>query len=231
MPDFLHRLDPDPEQVRLLIKAGCFDALEGVERRPQLLWMINAWAKARPRGQKGFFLPECKAPPGLRKLTSSELLRQEEEGFGFLISLHPLTLYRGLYSNLEVTPASEFKNKIGQRIMAAGWCVTGKYAETSKGELMEFVSFEDESDIYETVFFPDAYRRYCHILHMDLPYLLYGRVSDDLGATSLKINRIKLLAKSTAAAAPEELSAGLPSAQRTIDGNSRYSATNGILIS
>jgi error-prone DNA polymerase len=191
--DCLHRLDPDPEQVRLLIKAGCFDALEGVDRRTQLLWIINAWAKARPRGQKGFFLPDCKAPAGLRKLSEAELLRHEEESFGFLISRHPLTLYRSLYQHLGMTPASEFKNKIGQRILAVGWCVTGKYAETSKGELMEFVSFEDESYIYETVFFPDAYRRYCHLLHIDLPYLLFGRLSDDLGAIALEIDRIKLL--------------------------------------
>jgi error-prone DNA polymerase len=193
--DLLYRLNPDPEQARILIKAGTFDDLEGVDRRTALLWIINTWEKARPKSQKGFFPIDCRAPAALRKFSEPELLAQEQEMFGFLLSRHPLSLYRDRLKNLALTPAAEFKNKIGQRVTAAGWCVTGKLAETSKGEAMEFVSFEDETDIFETVFFPDAYRRYCHLLNRDVPFLLFGKVSQDLSAISLEIERIQPLSK------------------------------------
>jgi DNA polymerase-3 subunit alpha/error-prone DNA polymerase len=40
---------------------------------------------------------------------------------------------------------------------------------------MEFRTFEDETGLIETVFFPEAYRRFCHLTN-DGPCLLGGRV-------------------------------------------------------
>jgi len=75
-----------------------------------------------------------------------------------------------------------------------GWYISGKHAVTNKDELMEFVSFEDETDIYETVFFPSAYRRYCHLLHRDGAFVLTGTITADLDAVSLQVENMKPLA-------------------------------------
>ena len=39
-----------------------------------------------------------------------------------------------------------------------GWWVTGKLITTKDDEPMEFISFEDTSALYETIFFPQGLR-------------------------------------------------------------------------
>ncbi len=55
---------------------------------------------------------------------------------------------------------------------------------------MEFVSFEDTTAIYETIFFPQAFRRFCQDLDMNRAYLLYGQVGSEFGAVSLQVHRL-----------------------------------------
>jgi error-prone DNA polymerase len=45
-----------------------------------------------------------------------------------------------------------------------GWMVTDKTVHTRDGDPMKFVSFEDTTGLYEAVFFPKAYDRFCHML-------------------------------------------------------------------
>ena len=60
-----------------------------------------------------------------------------------------------------------------------------------EGEPMVFVTFEDASAIYETVMFPDTFRRFCQQLDMNRPYLISARVERDLGAVSLTIENLR----------------------------------------
>ena len=193
LSDFLHRVRPDPEQARLLIKARCFDALEGEPRRPALLWTVNAWEKSGESDMPGLFRTEIKVPAGLSPLPEEGLLEQEREALGCLVSRHPLDLYADALSGLPLTKARDFRRHVDRRVMAAGVCVTGKLVETKDGHTMEFVSFEDDTDIYETVFFPAAYRRFCHLVHKQGAYLLSGRVSNDMGALSLVVDSVRAL--------------------------------------
>jgi DNA polymerase III alpha subunit len=43
---------------------------------------------------------------------------------------------------------------VGQRVRLAAWLVTGKVVHTRHGDPMEFLTFEDETGIVETTFFP-----------------------------------------------------------------------------
>ncbi|MBW2126501.1 MAG: hypothetical protein JRH08_12575 [Deltaproteobacteria bacterium] len=52
---------------------------------------------------------------------------------------------------------------------------------------MQFITFEDTTALYETVFFPDTYHRYCHILTEGRPYILQGKVEQDRGAIMLNV--------------------------------------------
>lgn len=56
---------------------------------------------------------------------------------------------------------------------------------------MEFISFEDTTAIYETVFFPRAFQRFCQDVDMNRAYLLYGRVESEFGAESLNVLQMK----------------------------------------
>ena len=71
-----------------------------------------------------------------------------------------------------------------------GWQITGKTVKTQDGEPMKFVSFEDPTGIYEAVFFPRAYHRFCHILNAARPYLIKGRVQEELGTITLAVDWI-----------------------------------------
>ena len=46
---------------------------------------------------------------------------------------------------------------------------------------MEFLTFEDETGIVETTFFPQAYLRFCHMIDRNRPYLLTGKEEQDWG--------------------------------------------------
>ncbi len=52
---------------------------------------------------------------------------------------------------------------------------------------MEFVSFEDETALYETVLFPAAYARFRHLLYEQRPLLLRGLVEEDRGAVTVTL--------------------------------------------
>jgi DNA polymerase III alpha subunit len=58
---------------------------------------------------------------------------------------------------------------------------------------MKFVSFEDTTGLYETVFFPKAYNRFCHMLNETRPYILKGKVEEDFGSISLTVSWIGFL--------------------------------------
>jgi error-prone DNA polymerase len=71
--------------------------------------------------------------------------------------------------------------------------VTGKTVHTRDGDPMKFVSFEDTTGLYEAVFFPKAYDRFCHMLNELRPYLLKGKVEEDFTAVTLTVDWIDFL--------------------------------------
>jgi DNA polymerase-3 subunit alpha/error-prone DNA polymerase len=56
---------------------------------------------------------------------------------------------------------------------------------------MEFLTFEDDTGIVETTFFPEAYNRFCHILDQGRPYILTGTVDQDWGAVTLTVKKVE----------------------------------------
>jgi error-prone DNA polymerase len=94
---------------------------------------------------------------------------------------------------LSYVPAKDLDRWIGKRIKTIGWYVTGKLVETKNGESMEFLSFEDTTAIYETTFFPKAYRCFCYMIDRERPYVLQGRVDEKFGAISLNVDQLGFL--------------------------------------
>jgi DNA polymerase III alpha subunit len=71
--------------------------------------------------------------------------------------------------------------------------VTGKTVHTRGGDPMKFVSFEDTTGLYEAVFFPKAYNRFCHMLSEMRPCLLKGKVEEDLTVVTLTVHWVGFL--------------------------------------
>jgi DNA polymerase III alpha subunit len=55
---------------------------------------------------------------------------------------------------------------------------------------MEFITFEDDTAIYETVLFPKAFSKYKHLLIASTPFILQGIVQNDQGAICLNLHNI-----------------------------------------
>jgi len=192
--DFLSRTGLDPTDVRILIKAGCFDALEGRECRPALMWELLERHRHLEPAKSGLLFeepaPNLPAPPHYDERT---VLRQELETLGMLASRHPLDLHRKILERLRPVPATEMSRWVGRYITMAGWWVTGKPVQTRLGQPMEFVSFEDTTDLFDTTFFPRAYTRFCRMLARHRPYLLQGRVEEEFGVATLNVERVEWL--------------------------------------
>jgi error-prone DNA polymerase len=118
------------------------------------------------------------------------MLRHEMDTLGFLLSIHPLDRYKDVLKRVKYVKARDLHAHVGKQVTTIGWQITSKTVHTIRGELMTFISFEDQTGIYETVLFPKVYNRFCHMLNGSRPYILKGKVEEDLGAITIQIAQI-----------------------------------------
>jgi error-prone DNA polymerase len=200
--DFLNRTSPriHLQDVRILIKAGCFDTIAYGIPRSGLMWQALEFFNHKEKKKAPTLFDETQAPTSLHRCISRQkpypknlMLKQESETLGFLLSVHPLDVYRNSLKNLNYVRAKDLHTKVGKKVTTIGWQITGKTVRTRDGDTMKFVSFEDPTGIYETVFFPQAYDKYCHMLNATRPYILKGKVEDSFGAITMTVNWIGFL--------------------------------------
>lgn len=198
---FLERMpELDTSDIRILIKAGCFDGIEGTQARPSLMWYLYQNHSRKARRGKPSSLLELKERndyhiPDVGAYSVKTMLIHEADVLGFLISQHPLNLYSGLLQHLHFVRGCDLGKYVGKEVPVVGWLITGKVVHTKDDEPMEFISFEDTTAIYETVFFPETYRKFCRMLSNARPYLLRGLVEEDFGAISLTVKHVEFLDK------------------------------------
>lgn len=194
LSDFLRRVAVPVEDGRLLIKAGCFDALEGREARADLLWQLLRGRSQTPSAASGLlFAEEPRRQMARPALSADEMERQEVEVLGMPISRHPLSRYRTLLARHQTIAAADLPRWVGRHVSLAAWWVTGKVVQTAKGQPMEFISFEDTTAIFDTTFFPRAYARFCRLLSRQRPYLLKGKVEEEFGVCTLNVEWVGFL--------------------------------------
>ncbi len=197
LEDLLSRVDLDPSDVKILVKAGALDSIAHGASRPEMVWKALAWYETRAaRGAVSLSLfPDLRpvVVPKVPQYSDRMVLEHELETLDFLISRHPLTLYREPLRRMKLVRGENLKKHVGQRVTTIGWWVSGKIVTTKDEEPMEFISFEDTSALYETTFFPQTYARFCHILNRSRPYVLTGLVEEDFDAVTLTVDSVRLL--------------------------------------
>ncbi len=199
--DFLERVRPDTAELRAFVHCGALDGLSHGASRAELLWESarrqpsRSSAGGAARNRSLFEAPgaDVDRPPRLPPDDARERLRREFAVLGFLCDRHPMELYAGAVQRAGAVKAVDIPRRVGRRVRFAGWLITGKVVETKKGEPMEFLTFEDETGLLETTFFPEAYRRFCHLLDRGQPYLLSGKVEEDWGAVTLTVETTSAL--------------------------------------
>jgi DNA-directed DNA polymerase III PolC len=196
--DFYHRVRPKKDELRALIHSGGLDSLaagpdDTPVNRAALLWTFAALRKA---GKQHDPAPSlfCSPPrgsgtgagtPALPPENAIDRLRREFAALDFLCACHPIVLYADTIRPLNTVKAKDLPCAINKTVSFAGWLITGKVVKTKKGDPMKFLTFEDETGIVETVFFPKPYALFCHMLAYGRPYLITGRVDSNWGAVTL----------------------------------------------
>lgn len=186
------------QDVRVLIKAGCFGGIAGGLTRPSLMWRALRFYNGVYQHQNPppLFaaipvLPPVKQAPYPKSL----MLRHEVDTLGFPLSCHPLERYESTLKNVDSVKACDLPAHVGKRVRVIGWPVTGKTIHTKNGDPMKFISFEDTTGLYESVLFPKTYYRFCHLLSGSRPYIMEGRVEEDFGSITLTVSWIGFLDK------------------------------------
>ncbi len=190
--DLFRRTRPADNEARALIHAGAIDSLCPERNRTVLLWQ---WASFQHllHDKRCRSLFEVRLPPAppLPPPDLKTSLRREYEVLGFLCDYHPLQFLNHQGKGLQ--KVATLSERIGQRVQLLAWLLTGKMVSTKTGEMMEFLTFEDETGQLETTFFPEVYRNNAHILRSGRGYLLTGLVEADFGALTLTVDKISLI--------------------------------------
>jgi len=195
--DFMRRTGSSTKDTVLLIKTGCFRNVESYNQ-PQLLYIAKSLRRQEEKDTGDLLYPVTHyaprpMPPPMRDISADQKLENEQELFGFIASVHPMSHYRRRVKDPEIAPAEELEKFVRKRVRVAGILVTAKTVMTKNDELMQFVSFEDETAIFETVFFPETYKKYALRLSAQKPYVLTGRVDEEFGVISLNVEEIEPL--------------------------------------
>ena len=195
--ELLARVGPQPKELEALIRAGGLDRLPDGMTRPERMRAAALWARHRkdPAGGAGALFPSTavRKPPPAPEYDRRTMLLQEWETLDFLVSSHPLHLFADAIRAAGAVAARELPRHLDQRVRLIGWQVTQKPIRTRDGKPMMFLSFEDTTALYETVLFPQQYRRLAPWTLTRGPYLVEGIPRDEHGAITVEVRELRLL--------------------------------------
>jgi DNA polymerase III alpha subunit len=208
LADFLQRTDIPFADTRVLIRAGCFDELEPGRSRPELLLQlmeqqtgsagsaqISSGVLSGLESQlRGVSRTEGKdsQQPALRPLNDRQLFEMEVEAFGFPITCHPLDPFREQLAG-RTTPARNIPRHVGHTLTLTGVCLTTKTVKTRQGEAMEFLTFEDQTGLFECVLFPAQYKLFNDLVRWEKLFLIRGKVEEAWGVYTVTIEKLASL--------------------------------------
>jgi len=214
LQDLLSRTGIAPADARRLILCGALDQAEPDKNRPTLLWDLKVASRTagpgacralargdRPAATADLTLGVEDAPdphpvpsPDLTPYDRSRTLELEYELLGFLATAHPLEVFAsrdGCSGRGDWTPANQLADHVGRTVRILSWPISSKTITTAANEEMQFVSFEDETDLYEAVLFPRPHRRFANLLFCDFPVVVTGQVDEDFGAIAVIVNHVE----------------------------------------
>ncbi|MCA0447898.1 MAG: DNA polymerase III subunit alpha [Bacteroidetes bacterium] len=196
MSDLINRTSPQLSDLQILIKSGSLDSINQGKTRPELMWEAELhYSRSSVQVGDCFDLFETPAlpPPPVPDYPYEKVIEDEMLTLDFVLSVHPLFLFKRITDRLNHIPGSKLHLFVGKRVRTIGWMITRKVVYTKNDEPMQFVSFEDTTAIYETVFFPEAYAKFCTMLSTVKPYKLYGLVMEDFSAITLQVEKVEFL--------------------------------------
>jgi len=194
------RLQLNRDDWVALVAAGACDSLAGnLPRSVQLRTILMSGYKTSTNAEQGLLFdqePRMEsqrsnhlALSGRQRRTEQELMI-EFETLGFLRDHHPLMLWAHQIARIHRIRGAQLSSYVGKLITVVGWPITRKTIWTKQGLPMDFISFEDESALFETVLFPQVHERYRKLLYGQRPLCIRGLVHCDNGAYHLEVDTL-----------------------------------------
>ncbi|HWQ90387.1 MAG TPA: fused DNA polymerase IV/DNA polymerase III subunit alpha, partial [Clostridia bacterium] len=173
LADFYFRVQPQPEEMDILIRAGAFDSL-GQSRTAQY-WQFKSLCRNTPLAARstsphatGSAAQLWLLPPGnlerlpqvpLAEPRRVERLRAEEELLGYPVSGHPLELFPDIAWDT-YCPINRLGQYIGQQVVTCGLVIEQRLFHQATGEPMKFLTIADRTGIIETELFARTYQSF-----------------------------------------------------------------------
>ena len=170
LEDLLRRAPLSVASAEALGSGGAFDRWATDGDRTRLLW-------ARLGGIPAGVLPRPTDPFDRAAL--------ELEILGLTLEIHPAALQRARHGG--APNRAEEVAAPGRFLRFWALVVAEKTVRTEKGELMQFLTFEDETALCEAVAFPDAYRRRRRPLRVGDVLPVAGRSTRQDGLARLEV--------------------------------------------
>ena len=192
LEDFMQRINPGIEQVKILIRIGAF-SFTGFSKST-LLWEAHRFKNKNTKQKHNHptlfksSIPKSKLPKFSQQSISDAFDEIELIGFPVTISYFDMlkTKYRGDYL------AKDLKAMSGKSIRILGMYVTRKYVYTKHSKIMNFGTFLDnQGKFFDTVHFPKTLQNY-PFTGIGV-YLIQGKVTTEFAFPSIDIEKIAKL--------------------------------------
>jgi DNA polymerase-3 subunit alpha len=158
-----------------LIKVGAFDFAD--LKRKYLLLSYHYLASGKNIPGCSSHLPPC-CEDHLKDFNLQEALEMEEKILGFCASSSPLQYFKSELEEYRTVRSSLFPDFADSKedIFTAGIIITRKIKKTRDGGNMLLCTLEDEDGMYESVFFPDAYKKNLKTISGQSAVIIKGRI-------------------------------------------------------
>jgi error-prone DNA polymerase len=192
--NFLERVSPSFNEARILVKARCFGSvrivLDKKLNHTEMMWMVyEFFAKKEGSLDQGMTLPILERK--IEEYQKEKLISWEHDFLNGFVTFPSWFLYKDLLKNEQIIPGSSLKDHLGKEIILYGQKVSQKRVATKFQQHMAFITFSDDTCMFNTTFFPQAYEDCRDLLFLGGSYLIKGRVEQDMKDYQIVVSDLK----------------------------------------
>jgi DNA polymerase III subunit alpha len=193
MRDLLSRAAIPHRELEALILCGACDGLAPLA--PEAYPFAHQELLARVRAEGHAHALDTFVAPSvhgnrIEMYRSLVRIRNELAYLEMHLTDHPLRVLRDEATRAGCVATSELAAHRGRFARIAGVVAATRRLVTRGGQVMQFVTFEDEHGLVETVLFPGAYATLGDPVTDPGPFLVGGRVEEDHGDVQLRVSEV-----------------------------------------
>ena len=183
------------QDIVQLVASGTFDSLSQLSRSEQLRTLLIRNHHAKKRRQGSLFNQEMSVstPHQVQTKRTMEELVKEAEVLSFLRNHHILYLYASKIMGVRRIKGFQISNYVDKKVTLIGYPITRRTIITKDNLPMDFISFEDETTLYDVVIFPEVHKKYQHLLGVMSPLIIKGTVKQEVEALIIEVSMMQLL--------------------------------------